>query len=315
MTVAPRLSIVVPSYKGARRLPVLLKALTRQRFKDFEVVVVIDGDVDGSAEVVESHRDQLPIRSVILPQNCGRAAAINAGFDVARGEVLVRCDDDLEPGPGYTAGHHEAHLAGPVGVIGLCRNAYPRSPYARVYGGRADAQLRTQALRAGPHLTWRYWGGNVSVRRETWTRIGPYDDATFPAYGWEDIDWGYRLYRAGIPVVISSAVEVVHHGAAVTVAARARRALYSGAAFARFRRKHRIELDDSAARRTAWNVSVSALAKRLDEKRLERISTVADRHLGWLPGPVATKAVALLVEAAFAAGSGRPDVISSGAHR
>ena len=70
----------------------------------------------------------------------------------------------------------------------------------------AEQRLRASAYAAGPEVSWRFWAGNVGVRRASWERVGPYD-TDFRAYGWEDVDWGYRLHTAGIPIVVDPALE------------------------------------------------------------------------------------------------------------
>ena len=96
-------TIVVPSRGGASRLPVLMRALAAQD-ADFawEVIFVIDGAVDNSEQVIASFPG-VPARTVVFAENQGRSAARNAGFDAARGRVLIRCDDDLEPGAAHRA--------------------------------------------------------------------------------------------------------------------------------------------------------------------------------------------------------------------
>lgn len=59
MSQLPAVSVVIPSYNGAHKLPNLLAALTHQTFKDFEVIVVIDGSTDGSERIcnrIEQHK-------------------------------------------------------------------------------------------------------------------------------------------------------------------------------------------------------------------------------------------------------------------
>ena len=61
----PALSVVVPTRGGAARLPVLLDALAAQAVPEpWEVVVVLDGDVDGSRDVIEAYADRLPLHLV-----------------------------------------------------------------------------------------------------------------------------------------------------------------------------------------------------------------------------------------------------------
>jgi glycosyltransferase involved in cell wall biosynthesis len=112
---APEVSLVVPSRGGAARLPLLMECLARQTHDSWEVVVVLDGDIDDSQPLVESWADRLPVRSIVFPENRGRPAALNAGLAAAHGSVLVRCDDDLTPGPDVVRDHALAHRTGHIG--------------------------------------------------------------------------------------------------------------------------------------------------------------------------------------------------------
>ncbi len=47
-----RVSVIIPSYRGARKLPNVLKALSRQTYPGFEVVVALDGSADDSLAVL-----------------------------------------------------------------------------------------------------------------------------------------------------------------------------------------------------------------------------------------------------------------------
>ena len=298
-------SVVVPSRGGAGRLPSLLDRLAAQTQSDWEAIVVLDGDVDNSAAVVERCRPTLPVRVVTFPENRGRSAALNAGFDAADGEILVRCDDDLAPKPDFLRRHVEAHRDGPVGVIGMCRNIFPQTPYATAYGRPAYARQRAGAYAAPPEQRWHFWGGNISIDRESWDRVGPYDP-DFRAYGWEDVDWGYRLMRAGVPIVVEPGLETDHHIAATTTAGRALRAYYSGSARRRFETKHGFQVMAPAGR-DPWNLAVGAAARLLREQDIGRAGGAVDRLADHLPRRVAEKAVALTVEAGALAGYRRSD--------
>jgi glycosyltransferase involved in cell wall biosynthesis len=279
--------------------------LARQTHDDFEVVVVLVGDVDGSAQIVENWAGRLPLRSVVLPENRGRPAALNAGHAAARGAVLVRCDDDLAPGPDYVRCHAEAHEEGPRGVVGMCRNVFPETAYARVYGRRAYERFRQGAHTAPPDTRWRYWGGNVSVNRATWELVGPYDEG-YRGYGWEDVDWGYRAHAAGVAIVVVPGLETDHHIAATTTAGRALRAYYSGSARRRFELKHGFQVVPHAGG-GPWNLAVAAAARVLTEGGIGRAGRAVDKVADHLPGWLAEKAVALTVEAGSLAGYRRAD--------
>jgi glycosyltransferase involved in cell wall biosynthesis len=303
--MTPAVSVIVPSRGGAARLPVLLACLEEQSHRDWEVVVVLDGDIDGSETVLARWTDRVPVRTVVFPENRGRPAALNAGHEAARGDVLVRCDDDLAPGRNYVEDHAKAHAAGTVGVVGLCCNLYPETTYARVYGRPAYGRFRAGAYSAAPEVRWRYWGGNVSVDRDTWRLVGPYDEA-YRGYGFEDVDWGYRAHVSGVPITILPELETDHHVAATTTAGRSVRAYYAGSASRRFELKHGVTLH-GALPRTPWGLAVTGTARLLTEASVAWLGRFVDRVADRLPPAVATKAVALLVEAGSAAGHRRTD--------
>lgn len=303
----PAASVVVPSRGGRQRLDVLLRCLEEQDTRDFEVVVVIDGDVDGSEPFLASRSSPLAVRAVTLPQNRGRSAALNAGFEAATGRVLIRCDDDLEPAPDFVSGHLRAHRGPQVGVVGLYRNVFPDTPYAVVYGRIADVRFRDEAYRVPVDQTWRYWAGNVSVTRETADLVGGYDEG-FRAYGWEDVDWGHRLHRLGVPVLLEPALETTHRLSAVTTRSRVERAYYSGAARRQFVAKHELAELAPGPPRSAWGLAVRATAAALTESGARRAGTVADRLAAHLPARAARAVVALLVEGASDAGYRRARV-------
>lgn len=293
--------MVVPSRGGRERLPVLLRALEKQTVDDWEVIVVIDGDIDNSGDVL-ARFTHLPLTALVLPENRGRVAALNAGFAVATGEVLIRADDDFEPAPGHIAAHVAAHGRGPVGAVGLPLNVAPDSPYHRAYGADADRRFRDYAASLPAEERWRLWGGNVSVTRETYDRLGGYD-TSYRGYGWEDVDFGYRLHRLGLPIVLVPDADVMHHMAAVTTRIRVRRAWESGRARAHFEDLHGPGSSGMRQPGTgSWNRLVAGVARITGPGRLAVAAATVDTALPLLPPALGRKGVALLVEAASVAG-------------
>ena len=50
MTINKNTAVIIPNYNGLRFMEVCMKALERQSFKDFYVIIVDNGSTDGSAE-------------------------------------------------------------------------------------------------------------------------------------------------------------------------------------------------------------------------------------------------------------------------
>ena len=304
----PIASIIIPTRGGAERLPRLFAALEEQSDKDFEGVPVVDGDIDGSEDVIRdwSRRSSLRIRPVVLPSNQGRSAALNAGLEHADGEVLIRCDDDLGPAPDYVAGHVGRHREseGLVGIVGPYRNVLPDTPYARSYGRLAAERSLKDVFNCSPDEAWRLWAGNVSVRRAAADRVGPYDES-YRGYGWEDVDYGYRLHMAGIPVLVAPELTAEHYMGATTTRLRTLRALHAGAARRRFHDRHGIRAEASPV--TPWRSLVRGTSTVVTERSLAVASDAVDAISDRLPAKVSEKLVALLVESADVAGVRHPE--------
>lgn len=100
--MSPRFSLIVPVYNRAGMIARALDSALSQGFTDFELVVVDDGSVDGTAERVRAYADPR-VRLVALPRNRGVCAARNAGIDVALGEWCVMLDSDFTLLPGGLA--------------------------------------------------------------------------------------------------------------------------------------------------------------------------------------------------------------------
>jgi len=96
----PYLSIVIPAYNEARRLPsYLLEIATyfrQQRRQDqIEIVVVDDGSQDETSTVVESFQQKdFPVRLIRLPVNHGKGYAVRTGMLSARGKLRLFVDAD-----------------------------------------------------------------------------------------------------------------------------------------------------------------------------------------------------------------------------
>ncbi|HEX9696189.1 MAG TPA: glycosyltransferase family 2 protein [Actinomycetota bacterium] len=99
---APEITIVIPVYNERDSLGSLLEQLraARRAIPPSEIVFVDDGSRDGSAHVLEAaHQADPSIRVVRFTRNFGQTAALAAGFDYARGSVIVTMDADLQNDP------------------------------------------------------------------------------------------------------------------------------------------------------------------------------------------------------------------------
>ncbi len=101
--MTPYLSVVIPVYNERENVPLLIKnllsALDRIK-KSFEIIFVDDASRDGTGEVLREMSSQYPrVTAILLRRNFGQTAALSAGIDHARGEVIVVMDGDLQNDP------------------------------------------------------------------------------------------------------------------------------------------------------------------------------------------------------------------------
>jgi GT2 family glycosyltransferase len=220
-----------------------LASLERQSVapERYEVIVGVDGSTDGTVTALEGLRPAYSMRW-IFQENRGAVAAANAAGHCARNDVLIVLGDDVLASPDLIAAHLEAHQRhGPV----LVQGDYPlaighgRSGAALVYERSRRAAMST--IVANGSASWHLWGGNFSLRRQTWLAIGGWDEA-FREYGGEDTDLGLRVAALGIPFVFEPRASADHMHS-VTPRRFGQHAFSEGRAVVRVARKHGLALE------------------------------------------------------------------------
>ena len=99
------LSIVIPIYNEEATLPELYRRLTHVLSQSlaelaYEIVFVNDGSTDGSILIlVKLHADDPAVKVVNLSRNFGHQAALTAGLDYAKGDLVICMDGDLQDPP------------------------------------------------------------------------------------------------------------------------------------------------------------------------------------------------------------------------
>jgi glycosyltransferase involved in cell wall biosynthesis len=100
----PYVSVIIPSYNMGEHLDSAIRSVIEGEFESFEIVVVDDGSVDSTKDVVgrftdpkSAHYDQR-VR-YIYQENAGKSVAVNRGFEDMRGQyvAILDADDQLPP--------------------------------------------------------------------------------------------------------------------------------------------------------------------------------------------------------------------------
>ncbi|HVV55766.1 MAG TPA: glycosyltransferase family 2 protein, partial [Mucilaginibacter sp.] len=97
------ISVVVPLLNEVESLPELTawisKVMGEHNFS-YEIILVDDGSTDGSWDMICSLQEKNPfIRGIKFRRNYGKSAALNTGFDAAKGDVVITMDADLQDSP------------------------------------------------------------------------------------------------------------------------------------------------------------------------------------------------------------------------
>ena len=93
------ISVIVPVYNGKKYLPICMKSLLEQTYRNLEVILVDDGSKDGSGAMCDAYAAQDSRVRVIHQANGGVSSARNAGLDQVIGKYVtfVDADDYVEP--------------------------------------------------------------------------------------------------------------------------------------------------------------------------------------------------------------------------
>jgi glycosyltransferase involved in cell wall biosynthesis len=101
---SPLLSVVVPLYNEEKSLPELynaIKQVVQENGIRHEILFVDDGSTDGSLSIIEGLQKNDPAVTVVsFRKNSGKSAALQAGFDRCKGDVVITMDADLQDDPG-----------------------------------------------------------------------------------------------------------------------------------------------------------------------------------------------------------------------
>lgn len=205
----PPLSVVIPVHNGGLDFERCLRRLRDSDQADFELIVVDDGSADDSAARAES------FGAIVVRHETpkGPAAARNTGARTANAPIVFFLDADVavhrqtlsralsrfEADPGLSAlfGSYDDAPTDP-GLVSQFRNLLHH--YVHQQGEFVDE--------ARPART--FWTGCGAIRRDDFLDLGGFDPHLYRRPAIEDIEFGYRLSRAGCQVILCRDVQATH---------------------------------------------------------------------------------------------------------
>ena len=129
-----KVSVVIPVFNERGTTEQIVNAVRAAPLENIEIIVVDDASTDGTQEVLKEKISSLVDRIIYQPRNCGKGAALRAGFAAASGDVILVQDADLEYNPAD----------------------YP-TLLEPIFSGKADAVFGSRFMGGRPHRILYFW--------------------------------------------------------------------------------------------------------------------------------------------------------------
>jgi GT2 family glycosyltransferase len=212
----PDVSVIIINWNTRDYLARCLDSLAQGGLEGVsaEVWVVDNASSDGSAELVGARYPWA--RLVANERNLGFAAANNAVMRQAAGRLFLLLNADMVVPAGVIRELASRMAVRPEVGIAACRQvdgggAELESYMFEYMGGRVPGAVPVPARPAGEarevEVAW-VWGSGMMVRREMFEQTGGFDESFFLYY--EDLDWCWRVRRAGWKVLCYPDLQVTH---------------------------------------------------------------------------------------------------------
>jgi glycosyltransferase involved in cell wall biosynthesis len=195
--------VIIPVRNGGSGFRKCLESVTKAASSSTEIIVVADGDTDGSWRVAEEFRTK--VLKIAEPQ--GPARARNLGAQNAQGDILFFVDADV---------------AIPSDALCQIEAAFTNDPQlVALFGSYDDEPAETNFLSQYKNLFHHFvhqisreeastfWSGCGAIRRKVFLELGGFDE-TYRKPCIEDIELGYRLKKAGYRIRLSKKLQVKH---------------------------------------------------------------------------------------------------------
>ena len=196
-------SVIIPVHNGGENFRRCLQSLVESIPPPDEIIVVADGDSDGSWRMAKEFDTTI----LNIPAPGGPARARNMGAQMAKGNLLFFVDADV------TIARD---------AVGLVIEAFERDPdIAAVFGSYDDEPFETNFLSQYKNLFHHYvhqtsnveastfWCACGAIQREIFLKMGAFDEGfRWPSV--EDIELGYRLKRAGYRIKLLKNLKIKH---------------------------------------------------------------------------------------------------------
>lgn len=194
-------SIIIPTYQGASTIRKTLAALDRQSFRDFEVVVVVDGSTDDTVKILSDVAKNFPALHFFSIENQGRAGARNRAVQKSTGEFLLFVDDDVQLFENAVQLHHDFLRKNPssisVGSLTMERMESGANKDFFDYRTAVESSGAAAVEQSVSFTNYIFTTANLSMSRKTFEEVGRFDPLLRDS---EDFDFCARALEANFRI-------------------------------------------------------------------------------------------------------------------
>ena len=198
----PTVSVVIPVYNGGSSFRRCLSSLATVP-SPLEIIVVADGDTDGSGEVAQ----EWGAKVIKLPASGGPAKARNIGARQAQGDIIFFIDADVAIAPGVIEQVATVFQANPE--LSALVGSYDDAPGELNFLSQYKNLFHHYTHQTACEEASTFWGACGAIRRELFLEMGGFDER-YRRPCVEDIELGYRLKAAGHSILLCKELQVKH---------------------------------------------------------------------------------------------------------
>lgn len=190
-----RYSFIIPVFNRPDEIDELLRSLTEQSYKDFEVIVVDDGSDRSCRNIVEGYEGNIDIH-YYYKKNSGPGQSRNFGAERSKGEYLIVLDSDCVIPPDYLKEIDEELQQTPADAFGGPDRAHASfTDTQKAISYSMTSFFTTGGIRGGKKKLDKFYprSFNMGIRRDVYIKLGGFSKMRFG----EDIDFSIRIFKGG----------------------------------------------------------------------------------------------------------------------
>ena len=202
------ISVIVTNWNSVKLLQKYFPQVISASEMAQEIIFADDASSDSSVRYISELQKKFPkIRIITHKTNHGFGRNSNDAVIKANGDYIVLLNSDIYPHPGYLAPALD-HFRDPK-VFGVGFAEVGHKNYAKLIWKNGYIQHYPETS-TKTHTSGWVSGGSSIVRRETFLKLGGFDNVYAPFYS-EDLDLGYRAWKSGYKCLWEPDCLVEHH--------------------------------------------------------------------------------------------------------